>query len=529
MSRTSAIRNFIPVSWIDLGYNLFEALGTGQSIVARFARGTLWTIAGTVASQGFAFITSIIAARLIGPAGFGEYGIILSTVAMCSVFANPGLSLMATKIIAERRDISDGAKGGFVIFSYLSSLCAALVVSLLLVVLAPSICTQILSAPQLISSLRWSSAIVFFSAMTGLQTGILTGLEEFQRVARANIVRGIILFPLTLAGVWFWGVFGLILAAGLTSAIMFGYLEFSIEQTLGRRHFFGEPSSLVTDGVRQSWNFAFPAFLSSILVLPVYWIANTLLTRQPSGFSELGVLNATNQWRTILLFLPTIVVQVALPLLSSSSDHTRKNDFDRALLFAQNISILAVFPSCAVLMFASDWVMALYGREFVHGASTLIWSLCAIMIMSLGSSVGSALQARGRMWIGLLVNCSWACVTLGLSALLIPTWQAKAIPFATAISYLIATTWIFILLSKDLPPGTLWRVFFSLGICFGTTLLALSCTTMVRGILLLPVSVTVGVVTYRFLTDEDFRLRVNLRLLANREKAADGSSAGGVL
>src|SRR5690606_19011218 len=55
-----------------------------RSIVQRFSSGVLWTVVGNVAAKVFTAASAILLARILGPKGFGEYGLVLSTVLLFS-------------------------------------------------------------------------------------------------------------------------------------------------------------------------------------------------------------------------------------------------------------------------------------------------------------------------------------------------------------------------------------------------------------------------------------------------------------
>ncbi len=55
------------------------------------------------------------------------------------------------------------------------------------------------------------------------------------------------------------------------------------------------------------WQFALPAFLASVLVGPVSWIASAILVNQPDGLVQVARFNAANQWRQAVLFVPTVI------------------------------------------------------------------------------------------------------------------------------------------------------------------------------------------------------------------------------
>lgn len=64
------------------------------------------------------------------------------------------------------------------------------------------------------------------------------------------------------------------------------------------------------------WRFSFPAALSSALVGPANWMCNVMLVNQSAGYGEMGIYNAAIQWNSIIIFLPALMSQVFLPLMT---------------------------------------------------------------------------------------------------------------------------------------------------------------------------------------------------------------------
>ena len=72
-----------------------------ESVKGKLIYGIFWNLISAIASQGFPLIAAIIAARLLGTFGYGQLGIINSTVILFSTFAGLGLGITATKYIAQ--------------------------------------------------------------------------------------------------------------------------------------------------------------------------------------------------------------------------------------------------------------------------------------------------------------------------------------------------------------------------------------------------------------------------------------------
>jgi len=63
-----------------------------------------------------------------------------------------------------------------------------------------------------------------------------------------------------------------------------------------------------------------PSALGGILVGLGTWLAQVVFAQQPGGYPDLGVFSAALQWRMVILFLPTALGNVLLPLVASQQD-----------------------------------------------------------------------------------------------------------------------------------------------------------------------------------------------------------------
>ena len=63
--------------------------------------GSFWSVLGAIFSKGLVFISWVVVARILGSDGYGQFGIVRSTVLMFSTFAGLGLGITAMKHVAE--------------------------------------------------------------------------------------------------------------------------------------------------------------------------------------------------------------------------------------------------------------------------------------------------------------------------------------------------------------------------------------------------------------------------------------------
>lgn len=408
-----------------------------DSLRARFARGTVWSIAGAVISQGLTLIAYMITARILGKTGFGELGMINSTVGMFGTFAGFGLGLTTTKYVAEYRTNEPQRAGRVIALASLVAAVSAGLLSVAMIFFAPLIATHTLAAPRLATELRIGAFLMFLNTVNGVQTGTLSGLEAFKAIAQSNLARGVLAFPVIIGGVLLWRLPGAVLGLALASGI--GWLiNHAILRRKCRALGIRVESKAVWQEHRILTSFTIPAFLANAAVGPVTWIANTILVNQPHGYAELGVFSAANQWRSAMVFLPGLVGQVVLPMLSSLQGEHNLRSARKMVLSAMGLNAIFILPIFLPILFLSSRILAFYGPGFASQGAVLIVMAVAATLYSVETPVGDIIAASGKMWLGAYINLGWAFVLLLASWLLLRMgWGACGLAVAYLIAYAI--------------------------------------------------------------------------------------------
>jgi O-antigen/teichoic acid export membrane protein len=414
------------------------ALGYAERIEAspigyRLARGAFWSLAGAGISRALTLVSSILVARILGNVGFGELGIIQSTVGMFATFAGFGLGLTATKHVAEYRVTDPPRAGRVMALSEVVALGTGAVGALLLVLLGPWLARTTLAAPQLGWLLQLGGALLLIGALTGAQTGALSGFEAFRAIAVINLASGIAAFPLMVGGALLMGLRGAVWGLIASAAVNWLLNQLALQREAGRA---GVPVGLTgwTRELPTLWRFSLPATLSAALVGPVLWACASMLVNQPNGYAEMGVFTAASQWRNAILFLPSAVGGIVLPVLANLGAEGRHRTYSRVLLvnLAFTAAVAAGF-ALLVCVFAGP-IMNAYGPGFRAGALVLLYLAIAAVVTATANVIGQAIASQGRMWEGLALNAFWAAVLLVCTRLFVAS-GAKGLALATLASY----------------------------------------------------------------------------------------------
>jgi O-antigen/teichoic acid export membrane protein len=409
-------------------------------LALRLAHGAFWSLFGQVTARTLGLLSSIFVARLLGKNGFGELGIVQSTANMFQVLAGTAIGLTATKHVAEFRNSDPSRAGRIIALSNVTSVIVGAVLALALIISSPWLAQHTLAAPQLAPLLRIGALLLFFGAFSGAQGGALSGFECFKENAQITLWSGLIGFPIMIAAVYFWGLRGAVWSLVLSMALTCAMNVFVLRSVMNR---YQVPLSLRTSASELPvlWKFGLPTVLGGLVSAPAYWACNAMLVNRQGGYAEMGILNAANQWWAAVLFLPGMLAQVVLPVMTerlSGHGHAQA----RRLLWASVAANLVIVTPVIILgSVLSRDIMASYGSQFAGASLTLVVLLVAAGVQALQTPVLNLLTAKGRMWTVLLLLLSWAVLLLALNTILVK-WGAFGVASARMVSYFVSSFWV---------------------------------------------------------------------------------------
>lgn len=413
----------------------------------RLARGTFWSLIGTVFARGFSVLASIVVARQLGKEGFGELGIIQSTVLNLSVFTAYGLGMTATKHVAEFRANDPERAGRILVLSGIVAAVSGACLALVLTIIAPWLATHTLAAPQLAGLLRIGALLLFLSSLNGAQVGALAGFEAFRTIARVNLLTGIPTFVCMVGGVLLGGLPGAVWGLVMGTAIGWLVAHLAVRKEAAK---YGVPLSFRGIGreIPILRNFSLPAILASALFGPVGWVCSAMLVNEQDGYAQMGIFNATNQWFALIMFLPGLIGQVVLPILAESVGAGDTARSRRILQLTVMANTVAVAPLVLIASLASPWLMSLYGAGFAPAWPVMAISLATAGLLAVQNPVSQTLNAEGHLWTVFFMNLGWAVLFIGANVLLIDR-GAAGLATARLIAYLFQSVVIVLLVFRS--------------------------------------------------------------------------------
>lgn len=327
----------------------------GSSILRRLIRGGAWTALSTIVMSILGILTTIFIARMLGKEDFGRYGLVSSTVITFGGIAGGSMAVTSTKFLAQYRNIDPVRAGRLTGLCWLVSAGAGI-----LMAAGMFFCAQWIAATigdeSLALLLKVVAPAILFSAVIGAQKGMLGGFEQFQALAMINMTVMLCNMPLMLAGTWWFGLEG-----AMAAIVVVNILNLCINSFHLRRSFARSPVDFTFRGVwlerKVLVSFSLPHLMGTLLNAPVVWLSTVFLARQVGGMEQMGLFTAATRWKQVLLFLPNVIAQPSVPIIS---ERLGAGDYRRVaqLVFATCGGLLVV---CGVL-----WLgFALFSRPIM--------------------------------------------------------------------------------------------------------------------------------------------------------------------
>lgn len=405
-----------------------------SNIGQRMARGAFWSFTGTAMAKAIVMLAGILCARILGKEIYGQYGLVKNTINTFMVLGGSGLGYTATKYISEfKQNSKERVPSIYYVTNGFAGI-MAVVVLLLLYCLSDMLAINVLHTPSLGFSLRIASVILIFVVINVAQEGVLVGFEDFKGKAIATFAGSICQAIALLTCAYQWGLNGAIMGYGIGYCIIALLNKYFIDRNFSR---IGEKQSLKLirkEDFKLLIKFTLPAALSSMLIAPVFFLLRLMIKRY-TDFSAMADYDVGEQWKLLILFVPTSICAIVLPILSSINKDQKKK-FWKIL----NVNLMINGGAAAILallvVLCSGLITSLYGENFNNPMPLIILSVSCVFT-SMSAVLGSSIASLARMWASCFLNLIWASVMVGLAYLFLEMGMGTTgVSLAILLSYI---------------------------------------------------------------------------------------------
>jgi len=423
-----------------LFYRLFQ-----NELIRRLVKNSAYLFSATGISAALSLFQSILAARMLGVAGFGILGIITMFTSVINKFASFRMSELVIKYVGQYTETDDQIKAAAVFkAAALTEMSASIVAYSLIWLLAPLGARYFTKDASLTTWFTLYGLIVLANLIAESSTGLLQIFDRFRQIAAMNIAQNAITLLLTvLAFITKGGMQEILLAYLLGKAISaLGITYFALAEATHRwgKGWWRSPLRALSAKARELTHFAISTNISASLSLinkdsELLWVS---VFRSPVevGYYKLA-LSLVNLVQMPVSPLP----QTTYPELSR--EMARKNWGNFRYILRQG-SLMAgsytLVMTIALFLLGQALISFLYKPEFLPAYPALMIMLVGFLVANTFYWNRIALLALGKPDFSTMVNLVLAIIKVIGIFLLVPRYGYLASAALLAGSYTIGVS-----------------------------------------------------------------------------------------
>ncbi|MAG50422.1 hypothetical protein CL621_02140 [archaeon] len=378
----------------------------------------------------FGYLTYLILGRVLGPAKFGIYGIIISLVTVVNMVVARGFCRAVTKFISEKSEKAEIIKRNILNFQVVMSL----VVFALFFIFAKWI-ALLFNDISLTPYIRIASFAFISFPLYSIFVAYISGLKKFKQQAILHGIYSILKFVLIigLVLIWhsiLWGIIGFV----LSSTIMF-ILCFFI-------YGLGKKEKYIT--IERTLKFAVPITILGLFTLLLPETSLYLI----KSLSESGISNTLAGYytaistiaKTPLYFIFPLSI-VLFPLISESTAFKNTKRVRTYIKSGLRYSLMILVPLTLLISATSkEIIKLLYSETFIENIS--VAPTLSILIIGLGffalfNLFITIISGSGKPKISMFIGGIILILNIILNFIFIPQKGLVGAALATSISVFI--------------------------------------------------------------------------------------------
>lgn len=397
-----------------------------SKISALSKTGFFWMLVERITRLSFAFITSILIAKNLGPSQFGEYSFNQSILSILSVFILLGFDgILVRHLITSNDQKFNILKSAFILrclailFIFFGLVLYFIIIrenNLLFIIMSVSLVFQGLNIYEFYFQSQKKIKIVAFSNLTAVF--VTTFLKIYGVLNDKNVL---------FFGFVYTIEFFLVLIINLA---IFKYLKNKSykDETIGRFKIDRAVTLL-----KESWPMVFSGF-----IVILYMRVDQIVINHYFQNEITAIYITATKLVEIFLFLPTMLISIFFPYLAS--DYIKKETFK----FERNIQLLYIIVIIYGLVVGSIFslfnkfiIENTFGQEYIQSTEVLQIYGWVILFAGVGVIRTAHLKIIQNTRVHLAFSIIGLLINTMLNLLLVPKFGINAAAYSTLISYSI--------------------------------------------------------------------------------------------
>lgn len=383
-----------------------------SSLISKLLKDSTWSMISTFANKVSFVMVGILVARFLGAEKFAVFAIIQSVVVMLANVFSQSITTATSKHIAENISENSYKVSAGVTITFLFSLSFATLIFFSSLIYPEYFSKYLLFHEDYLIYVADTVFIIILTIGLGWTQGVFAGFRVFKLNAFINMVYAIISIIFAYIFTLRFGIVGAFKSIIVTQIITFFLSLFYIIKLFHENNIlvslkgaWGEKNAITLVGL--------PVFLTGIIVAPITWYSNKLLSALSDGLVQLAIFSASMQWSSLFTQVSVVLGAVLIPILASNK-HNKNQSLEKINFYSSWLfTIISTIP----LILFVDFFVKIYGKfqltdDFKISVSFVLLSA---ILTSFKSGIARKIIVLNLSWFSVLSNLGWACVFVTLA------------------------------------------------------------------------------------------------------------------
>jgi O-antigen/teichoic acid export membrane protein len=342
----------------------------------------------------FAIIRSKAVAVLLGPAGMGFAGLLVSTTGLVGSLTNLGLGFSAVKDIAAANGSGDTGRVATVVSVFRRLVwITGLLGALATLVLSPWLSQITFGSREHTLAFVWLSCTLLFGQLASGQMVLLQGMRKLQYLAKANMAGTVIGLIVSLPLYYFYGLQGIvpaIIVSSILSMLMAFYWGSRVKiesMTVNIQTIKHEGAGMVKMGIMLS--------LSGLITTAAAYLIRIFISNQ-GGIEQVGLYSAG--FAIINTYVGMVFTAMGTDYYPRLSE-VANSDLKRTQMVVNQQAETAFFLISpllvAFIVYIDIVILLLYSEKFIPVSGMIHWAAIGIFFKAASWALGFIFLAKG--------------------------------------------------------------------------------------------------------------------------------------
>ena len=398
---------------------------------------TAGAILVTAASAVFVvsgYVVNVWLGRLLGPADYGRFGIVIGMVTMLNVIQNTSVPHAVARTVAHAPELAESA--------FRRGAALQLAVSVVFaggLVLAAPLISEVLGDARLTDVVRLAALTLVPYGGLALLIAFHNGTREYvrQAVASATYAAAKAVGAVGLAHVFqLAGAIGGYVVAAFVGCVVSWRSIRAVRDTIPYRQLIAFAAPIAVYAIASV----------ALMSIDIFFVKAGSIDSRDAGYYA-----ASQSISRIPFYLMSGLAAVVLPGVAASMQRGDEAA-TRTAANAVRWSLVIVVPLVALMAPTSGaLIQMLYSSEYRPGAAALAILTPAIGALAISSILGGLLAGVGRPWAPAIVATAGVIITVAACVILVPTAGVAGAAFATLMGCAVALLGMAGFLVRRLP------------------------------------------------------------------------------